>query len=53
MQRQVMEMEDEEENEDGEVVLQLYQMRRTWETRYKNFVSYLMVRFSNTVVPLL
>jgi hypothetical protein len=30
MQRQVMEMEDEEENEDGEVVLQLYQMRRTW-----------------------
>lgn len=53
MQRQVMEVDDEEENEDGEVVLQLYQMRRTWETRYKNFVSYLMVRFSNTTLPLL
>lgn len=53
MQRQIMEVEDEEENEDGEVVLQLYQMRRKWETRYKNFVSYLMVRFSNTAVLLL
>ena len=50
MQRQVMEVEDEEENEDGEVVLQLYQMRRTWETRYKNFVSYLMVRFSTPLI---